>query len=243
MHCSSNANNPIRLCQDKPMLLILSLSKWAFVYTTPTIRKQAADKGGPATMVAGWSAAVAAGTFVVLALGILIALRAALAKLEKITQATVSMQRELNRQASELAGLVQEELSVRSSELGSLMQQSEETMRAVQHQLKSATALFEAAGQVGGAIRHTTSAAEHAAAILSSAASRHASRAETSRRAGEALDWAELGMTAWQMWQANRKASAKASSDDPAAARSATEADCRDEGHANSEGSDSYVKS
>ncbi len=175
--------------------------------------------------MAEWSAAIAAGTFIVLTVGIMLALRAGLAKLEQVKRETVGLQQELTRQAAELAALTRQELSARSAELGGLMQQSEKTMCALQQQLQAASLLFEAAGHVGGAIRHTTSAAEQAAAVLATAASRHARRAETSRRVGEAFDWAELGMTAWQLWQANRKAAAEESCGNSAEARTKAQAD------------------
>ena len=142
-----------------------------------------------------WSAAIAAGAFVVLVAGILLALRSALSRLGQLQAAAESMRQDLNKLSLELSGLVQP---------------AEETIRVMHRQLQSASKLFEAAGQVGGAIAHTTSAAQRITSVLSESAEQHAKRYETKRQVGEALEWAELGMTAWQLWQTNRKAAAPA---------------------------------
>ncbi|OBZ12992.1 DUF948 domain-containing protein [Bacillus sp. FJAT-26390] len=149
-------------------------------------------------MIMTWSAAIAAGAFVVLAAGILLALRAALNKLGQVQAAADKVQQDLQKLSLELSGLIQP---------------AEETIRAAHKQLESASKLFEAAGQVGGAIAHTTSAAERISSVLSESAEHHAKRYETKRQVGEALEWAELGMAAWQLWQTSRKAAAPAEND------------------------------
>lgn len=142
-----------------------------------------------------WSAAIAAGAFVVLVSGILLALRSALIRLGQVQAAAESMRQDLNKLSLELGGLVQP---------------AEETIRVMHRQLQAASKLFEAAGQVGGAIANTTSAAQRITSVLSESAEQHAKRYETKRQVGEALEWAELGMTAWQLWQTSRKAASAA---------------------------------
>lgn len=146
-------------------------------------------------MVITWSAAIAAGAFVVLVVGILLSLRSALNRLGQMQAAANSMQQDLHKLSLELEGLVQP---------------AGETIRTMHRQLQAASKLFEAAGQVGGTIAHTTSAAERITSILSESAEHHSKRYETKRQVGEALEWAELGMTAWQLWQTSRKAAAPA---------------------------------
>ncbi|OMF21331.1 hypothetical protein BK133_28545 [Paenibacillus sp. FSL H8-0548] len=146
-------------------------------------------------MVMIWSAAIAAGAFVILVAGILLVLRSALFKLARVQV---------------MAETMQEDLHKLSLELGGLIKPAEETIIAAHRQLQAASKLFEAAGQVGGAIAHTTSAAERISSLLSESAEQHAKRPETKRQVGEALEWAELGMTAWQLWQTSRKGSVAA---------------------------------
>ncbi|KRE49672.1 DUF948 domain-containing protein [Paenibacillus sp. Soil522] len=146
-------------------------------------------------IVLTWSAAIAAGAFVVLVVGILLSLRSALIRLGQVQTAAESMRQDLNKLSLELGGLVQP---------------AEETIRVMHRQLQAASKLFEAAGQVGGAIANTTSAAQRITSVLSESAEKHAKRYDTKRQVGEALEWAELGMTAWQLWQTSRKAAASA---------------------------------
>lgn len=146
-------------------------------------------------MVLTWSAAIAAGAFVILVAGILLALRSAIVKLSHVQASADVMQRDLQKLASEISGLIQP---------------TEEAVRAAHCQLEALSKLFQAAGQVGGAIAHTTSAVEQVTSVLSESAELHAKRHETKRQVGEALEWAELGMAAWQLWQTNRKATTSA---------------------------------
>ncbi|CAM4060915.1 DUF948 domain-containing protein [Paenibacillus alkaliterrae] len=177
-------------------------------------------------MVISWSAAIAAGAFVILAIGILIALRSALGRLAQMQASAAGMQQDLQKVTTELGGLVHE---------------AEETIRAAHRQLQSASRLFEAAGQIGGAIAHTTSAVEHVTSVLSEAAELHAKRPATKRQTGEVLEWAELGMAAWQLWQTSRKAAAPAGDAHEPVSGSDSESRSRDEGHAKNEGSNYNV--
>ncbi|CAM4240739.1 uncharacterized protein YoxC [Paenibacillus endophyticus] len=141
-------------------------------------------------MVIAWSAAIAAGAFVILVAGILLALRSALRRLDHVQTEAAAMRLDVHKLSTELCRLVEP---------------AEETIRSANRQLQAASKLFESAGQVGGAIANTTSAAEHITSLLSESAERHAKRYQTKRQVGDALEWAELGMTAWQLWQTSRK--------------------------------------
>ncbi|WP_424766806.1 DUF948 domain-containing protein [Paenibacillus sp. sgz302251] len=141
-------------------------------------------------MVIAWSAAIAAGAFVFLVAGILMALRTALGRLMLVQASAAAMQQDLHKLTAELSALVQ---------------RAEETLQGANQQLQAASRLFEAAGHVGGAIAHTTSAVERVTSVLSESAEQHAKRSAAKRQAGEALEWAELGMAAWQLWQTNRR--------------------------------------
>lgn len=137
-----------------------------------------------------WIAAVAAAAFVALVAGTLLALRAALAKAAALQASAESMRQEIERLARDYRRLASP---------------AEQTIRSVQKQLQAADRLFEAASQIGGAIEHSTSAVHRVSSILSSQATEHVERAAAKRHIGEAYEWMELGLTAWQLWQSRRK--------------------------------------
>ncbi|MFF2481536.1 DUF948 domain-containing protein [Paenibacillus sp. NPDC058071] len=140
--------------------------------------------------VVEWSAASAAVAFTVLTIGLLLFARAAMIKLAKVQSAADELSRRLQGSAERLERIAEP---------------AEETIRTVNRQLHSVNRLFEAASHIGGTIEHASRAANEAAAVLAKSVSRHAERDSGQRRVEEALDWAELGMAAWQLWQTNRK--------------------------------------
>lgn len=139
--------------------------------------------------MAEWSAAVAAGAFVVLAAGLLIGLRVLLKRLE---QAQVSVQ------------AVQADLHKLTAEISAVMQPLEDSVRSVHRGLEAAEGLVQAVRQVGGTVERTTSAVERVTTALSSSAVKHAERISRGKQLDEAAQWAELGLTAWQLWQSRR---------------------------------------
>lgn len=174
-----------------------------------------------------WSAAIAAGAFVILVAGLLVGMRILLGRLAKVQQSAEAMQRDVSRLTAELSCLVSP---------------TEETIRTAQRQLSAVNRLFEAAGEVGGAIKHTTSAVESVSAVLAESAARHAERAETKRQAGEVFEWAELGIAAWQLWQSKRSSAVSNECEgvrhDAHVTASSSESTGRGEGHAMNERSE-----
>lgn len=140
-----------------------------------------------------WSAAIAAAAFVLLVAGVLIGLRAAMAKLAGMQASAEAMQREVQRLAKDY---------------GRLVQPAEQTIRTAQNQLQAASGLFNAASQIGGAMEQSASAVRRVSSVLSDQAAQHVERAAEKRQIGEAFEWMELGMAAWQLWQSRRKKAA-----------------------------------
>ncbi|GGG55393.1 DUF948 domain-containing protein [Paenibacillus radicis (ex Gao et al. 2016)] len=147
-----------------------------------------------------WSAAIAAAAFVVLAAGMLLGIKAALDRLKAV-------------QAS--AETMMAHMQVTAARLTALADPAEQTILTAQQQLQSVNRLFEAAGQIGESIEHTTTAVNRVSSVLSQSAITHAERAAEQRQIGEAFEWAELGMAAWQLWQTNRKRHNGTESDHP----------------------------
>ncbi|MFD1953474.1 hypothetical protein ACFSL6_04615 [Paenibacillus thailandensis] len=146
-----------------------------------------------------WIAAAAAAAFVALAAGTLIALRRMTARAAALQASAESMQREIEQLAQEYKRLVPPaEQAIRTAE---------QTVRTAQKQLQSMNRLFESASHIGGAIEKSASAVHRVSSVLSSQAAEHIERAAANRRIGEAYEWMELGLTAWQLWQSRRKES------------------------------------
>ena len=142
-------------------------------------------------MTMEWSAALAAIAFSVLVAGVLIALRALLAKLARI-QAT--------------ADRLQEDVHRISGEVSSLLEPAKQSMRLVQKRLDATEGLFSAVKQAGGAIEHTVSSVERAASVLSQSAVQHAERIAQKKQGEAIVQWTELGLTAWQLWNSSKAA-------------------------------------
>lgn len=139
--------------------------------------------------MAEWSAALAAAAFIVLTVGLLIGLRIFILRLKQ-AQASIEA--------------VQADIHKLSTEVASVMQPLENTVRSVQRGLDAAEGLVLAVGHISGTVERTTSAVERATSALSASAVKHAERLARSRQLDEAAQWAELGLTAWQLWQQRR---------------------------------------
>lgn len=136
-----------------------------------------------------WSAVVAAAAFIMLAAGILIGLRVFILRLKR-AQASIEA--------------VQADIHKLSTDVASVLQPLEETIRSVQKGLDAAEGLVQAVRHVSGTVERTTSAVERATTALSASAVKHAERLARSKQLDEAAQWAELGLTAWQLWQSRR---------------------------------------
>lgn len=137
-----------------------------------------------------WSALTAACAFIVLVSGLLLGMRAALARISAMQAAAEALQQDMRAVTASLKGLAAE---------------AEQTIHTAHEQLQSANRLFDAARQIGDSIEFTTSAVKRVTGVLAQSAEHHAERAATKRHTLEAFEWAEVGMAAWQLWQTNRK--------------------------------------
>jgi len=141
--------------------------------------------------MAEWSAAVAAAAFVALVAGLLIGLRIMLRRLGQAQASVEAMQADLHRL---------------STEIGAVLQPVEQTAKGVQQSLEAAGGLVQAVRQVSGTVERTSSAVERVATTLSASAVKHAERIAAGRQLDEAAQWAQLGLTAWHLWQSRGKA-------------------------------------
>lgn len=136
-----------------------------------------------------WIAAVATAIFAVLTIGILMALCALVTRLHALQQSVLEAQAEITRL---------------SEETRAVLIPAEEAVRNLQEGLGAAKGWFRAMEDAGSMVAKTTTAAEKAAHVLSQSAVRHAERLSQSREAEQAVQWAELGLTAWQLWRSGR---------------------------------------
>ncbi len=149
-----------------------------------------------------WSAAAASLAFVVLTVFAIVTLRSASQKVARLEERSLRVEQEA------VALLV---------ELRKLSERAAETTVKLNRQLSRTDRLFEAAEQLEDAVRQTADAAQRVSGTIHRTAVQHVERtaAAHKERIGEALDWAELGWTAWQWWQSKRAAAAAADSPPP----------------------------
>lgn len=140
-------------------------------------------------MMAEWSAAIAAGAFVVFVAGALIGIRVLLVRLAR-AQASVEA--------------IQADMHKLSAHISDVLKPLEDTVQTARRGLQSTESLFQAAGGIGSAVETTTAAVERVASVWSAAAIKHSEEIARKRQVGEAAEWAELGLTAWYLWQARR---------------------------------------
>lgn len=152
--------------------------------------------------MAAWSAAAASLAFVVLTVFAIVAMRSASRKVERLEERSMRIEQEA------VALLV---------DLRKLSERAAETTVKLNKQLSRTDRLFEAAEQLEDAVRQTADAAQRVSGTIHRTAVQHVERTAIAHkeRIGEALDWAELGWTAWQWWQAKRAAAAAADSPVP----------------------------
>ncbi|QAY66443.1 hypothetical protein [Paenibacillus protaetiae] len=141
-----------------------------------------------------WSAVIAAAAFVGLAAGLLIALRMLAVKMQAMLV---------------LAGEAKQEVQQLAQQYARLVPPAEQALKSANRQLQSASRLFEAADQIGGAIEQSTRAVHRVSSVLSHQAAQHVERAAEKKQIGEAFEWMEIGMAAWQLWQSRRKTAEK----------------------------------
>ncbi|GFN30200.1 DUF948 domain-containing protein [Paenibacillus xylaniclasticus] len=92
-------------------------------------------------------------------------------------------------------------------------ERADETLELISAQLRAVSGLFQAASLLGESVENASAAVNSMTAALSNKARQQAERIENKKLRGldEALDWAEVGMTAWQLWQSVRDKIAKKS--------------------------------
>ncbi|BBH19099.1 hypothetical protein Back11_04440 [Paenibacillus baekrokdamisoli] len=142
-----------------------------------------------------WMQAVFVAAFVTLVVGVLLWLRSADRKLAQLVQSAQTM--ELHARAAAI-------------QVGDLVQSTEATMQTVQSQLEGVTKLMEATKRIGSAAEQASSTVSRLANAWSETAEQHISKAggKYKHQIANALDWAEIGCTAWQFWQTKRKENA-----------------------------------
>lgn len=143
-------------------------------------------------MIVTWSVAAASAAFIALAAGSLIFLRAMLHRISRMQAAAETMERELQALAADVRGAVVP---------------AGQTFAAVKQQVERTAKLFEAVERFGDSANQVAGAVHRVSSVLADSAARHAERAAGQYREaiGNAMDWAELGLTAWQLLQSQRE--------------------------------------
>ncbi|XEC93257.1 DUF948 domain-containing protein [Paenibacillus tarimensis] len=150
---------------------------------------------------------VATLAFVGLVIAVILSLRSAVRRLDHV-QAVTS---ELQRESTQLIG-----------ELRTVLGSADMTVQSVRQQLSHTEKLFKSAGELGAALEQTANTVQRVSAALSESAVHQVEQAgrKYRRQIGEALEWVEMGYTAWQWVQSKRQSAANN-----------VESTGRDEGH------------
>jgi len=133
---------------------------------------------------------IIAGSAVVFVIALIVAIIKILVKIEQMTKTATEIKQDIQR------------LSLESSVL---IQSTDETMRMIKESVHAAQGLVHATKQVGQTIDHTTAMVEKVTNALSEKAITYVEKEKTNRHLDEALQWTELALSAWQLWN-DRKA-------------------------------------
>ncbi len=139
-------------------------------------------------MIEQWSIAAAAGAFVILTLGFLLLLYKAVKDWRAIRQTVEGMGMQVQTAQAELARI---------------LEPAADTVQAVNDQLQSSRKLLLAAEQASEVTNQVAKAAGHLTSLLSETAGRYVelSTGRKKQQIDEALQWAEIAVIAWQLWQ------------------------------------------
>lgn|GEM_PF-647837 len=147
-------------------------------------------------MITVWCEVAATIVFAVLTVGLLIGLKKIISRIALIQQSSERLEQDVRALMKKLQGT---------------SERADETLELVSNQLQSVSGLFQAASLFGESVENASAAVNSMTAALSNKARQQAERIENKKLRGldEALDWAEVGMTAWQLWQSVRDKVAK----------------------------------
>jgi uncharacterized protein YoxC len=126
-----------------------------------------------------------------------------------LVSAILLMLQQVGKKISRLAAAaesVQEEVLALIGELRNLSRSTADTVAGMQRQLKRADRLLGAADELGDTASNAAAAARRITEAVEQTAMRFVAQAEERYKPqiNEALDWTELGLTAWRWWQSKR---------------------------------------
>ncbi|WP_127532528.1 DUF948 domain-containing protein [Paenibacillus kobensis] len=147
-------------------------------------------------MITEWCLIAATVIFAVLTAGLLIGLKNIVSRIVLMQQSSQRLELDVRTLMVKLQGTTE---------------RADKTLALVSDQLKAVSGLFQAASLFGESVENASAAVNSMTAALSNKARQQAERIENKKLRGldEALDWAEVGMTAWQLWQSVRDKIAK----------------------------------
>jgi uncharacterized protein YoxC len=133
--------------------------------------------------------AIACAIFVTVAL---IALRLLVMRMQTLTEKTIAMQRDL------------QELS---NACGKLMQTTDDTVKEIGEAAATVNHVVGAAKDMGQSISETAAVMKQVSSILSQRAAQYVEQDRGTKQLDDMMQWTELAMSAWQLWQTGRQKS------------------------------------
>ena len=139
-----------------------------------------------------WMLVVCTAAFVMLIIAILLWLRAADRKLERLVHTAERAELQAQTAAAQVSDFVQTAAAM---------------MQTVQGQLEGVSKLMDATKRMGQSAEQVSGTVSRLSDALAQTADRHIAKAggKYKHQIADALDWAEVGYTAWHYWQTKRK--------------------------------------
>lgn len=127
---------------------------------------------------------------IVFVIAAVITLRLFVLRLQALTQKTIALQRDLN------------ELTVACSKL---IQTADDTMKEIGDVASTVNQVVGAAKGMGQSIEQTAGVMKQISGVLSQRAAQYVERDRNRGQMEDMMQWTELAMSAWQLWQTGRQ--------------------------------------
>lgn len=137
---------------------------------------------------------IATGAFVILVIAIIVTMRMLIIQLNTIAATATDMKQDISRLSLEFRVLIQS---------------TDETVKIISDSVQSVQGIVHATRQISASLEQTATMVENVTSKLSSRASHFIEQEKVDRQIDDAMQWADLAFSAWQLWQGGRKKSSE----------------------------------
>lgn len=133
---------------------------------------------------------IMAAACIVFVITVLIAMRLFMLRLHILTEKTIELQRDLNQLAQDCS---------------KLLQTTDDTVKEIGEAVSTVNYVVGAAKGMGQSLEQTAGVMKKISGLLSQRAAQYAEQERDKRQLEDMMQWAELAMSAWQLWQTGRQ--------------------------------------